>query len=77
MYDWLYSNRFFGEYIKNFREGKGLLLRSKLFTLAILWLTISYSGFYIVDFWAVPALLFTIAIAVSVHIILQPTLRKA
>ncbi len=77
MYDWLYSNRFFGEYMRNYREGKGLSLRSKLFTLAILWLTISYSAFYIVDFWAVQALLFTIAIAVSVHIVLLPTLRKA
>lgn len=77
MYDWLYSNRFFGEYMRNYREGKGLSLRSKLLTLTILWLTISYSAFYIVDFWAVQALLFTIAIAVSVHILLLPTLRKA
>jgi len=77
MYDWLCSNRFFGEYMRNYREGKGLPLRSKLFTLAILWLTISYSAFYIVDFWEVQALLFTIAIAVSAHIILIPTLRKA
>ena len=77
MYDWLYGNRFFGEYMRNYREGKGLSLRSKLLTLAILWLTISYSAFNIVDFWAIQALLFTIAIAVSIHIILLPTLRKA
>ena len=77
MYDWLYSNRFFGEYLRNYREGKGLSLRSKLFTLAILWLTIGYSAFYMVDLWPVRALLLSIAIAVSVHIILLPTLRKA
>ena len=75
MYDWLYSNGFFGEYMRNYREGKGLHLRSKLFTLAILWLTISYSAFYIVDFWVVQSLLFIIAIAVSAHIILLPTAR--
>ena len=76
MYDWLYSNRFFGEYLKNYREGRGLSLGSKLFTLTLLLLTISYSALCIVDFWVVKALLFIIAIAVSAHIIRLPTLRK-
>ena len=76
MYNWLFSNRFFGEYLMNYREGRGLSLGAKLFTLALLWLTISYSALYIIDFWVVQALLFIIAIAVSAHIILLPTLRK-
>lgn len=76
MYNWLFSNRFFGEYLMNYREGRGLSLGAKLFTLALLWLTISYSALYIIDFWVVQALLFIIAIAMSAHIILLPTLRK-
>ena len=73
MYRWLYSNRFFGEYLSNYREGRGLPMKAKIFTLAILWMTISYSTFFIVDLWILQLILFVIAIVVSVHLLLLPT----
>jgi uncharacterized protein len=76
MYDWLHTNRFFGGYLRNYREGRGLSLRAKLYTIIPLWLTISYSAFYIVDSLMMQLILFIIAILVSAHIILLPTLRK-
>ena len=76
MYDWLLGNRFFGEYLRNYREGRGLALSVKLFTLSLLWLTIGYSAFFIVGSWVVQILLIIIATAVSVHIILLPNLKK-
>ena len=30
MYDWLLSNKWFGEYIRNYKEGRGLPLRTKI-----------------------------------------------
>ena len=76
MYKWLFDNRFFGEYLRNYKEGKGVSLKAKLFTLTLLWLTISYSAFFVVDFLVVQVLLIIVAIAVSVHLILLPTLAR-
>src|SRR3990170_1059368 len=41
MYKWLINNRLFGEYIKNYREGKGIPLKTKAFAITVLWATIS------------------------------------
>jgi len=41
-----------------------------------LWITISYSAFFIVNIWIVQLILFAIAIAVSIHIIRLPTYRE-
>jgi hypothetical protein len=76
MYRWLFENRFFGEYLRNYRDGKGIPLSMKLFTVAMLWVTISYSTFFIVTHWAMRLILVVIAVAVSAHIFLIPTLRK-
>jgi uncharacterized membrane protein YbaN (DUF454 family) len=73
MYRWLFDNRFFGEYLSNYRDGKGLPMKVKIFTLAMLWVTISYSALFFGVSWIVQLILFIVAIAVSVHLILLPT----
>ncbi len=74
---WVLTNRYFGNYIRRYREGKGIPLKTKIVTLAALWITISYSAFFIVNrWWAVQLILFAIATAVSVHIIKLPTYRE-
>ena len=35
-YNWLINNRFFGSYIKNYREGKGIPLRVKVSAISFL-----------------------------------------
>ncbi len=76
MHRWLFENRFFGEYLRNYRDGRGIPMKTKLFTVALLWVTISYSLTFVVVPWAVRLILVAIAVAVSVHIVLIPTLRK-
>jgi uncharacterized membrane protein YbaN (DUF454 family) len=76
MHRWLFDNRYFGEYFRNYRDGKGLPLNTKIFILTLLWVTICYSMLFIVVLWTVQLILSIIAIAVSVHIILLPTLKK-
>ncbi|MEI8132046.1 MAG: YbaN family protein, partial [Leptolinea sp.] len=39
-YSWLMTNRIFGEYLRNFREGRGIPLRQKVIVIGIFWLTI-------------------------------------
>ena len=67
-YRWLIGNRFFGRYIKNYREGKGLPLRVKLSAIIILWITIALSIVFGVEILAVQIMLVMVGIGVTVHI---------
>ena len=48
LYNWLIYNKWFGEYIKNWHEGRGLPIKTKILTIAFLFLTIGYSAAFIV-----------------------------
>ena len=74
-YDWLLNNRWFGTYIRNYREGKGATLRHKITALILLWGTISYSAIFAVSLWWVRVILFSIATAVTIHLAKMPTYR--
>jgi uncharacterized membrane protein YbaN (DUF454 family) len=76
MHRWLLGNRLFGSYIKNYREGKGMSARAKIFTLTLLWVTILYSALFVVDLWAIQAVLVAVCIGVTIHLVRIPTYRK-
>lgn len=69
-YNWLLNNRLFGLYIKNYREGNGVPVRIKIFTISLLWVTIILSIIYASENNFVRLILLLIAILVSIHIIL-------
>lgn len=77
MHRWLLNNRYFGNYIRNYREGKGITLKAKTFTLFLLWIVISYSIFFVTSMIVLQILLLGIAVAVSVHVITLPTFRES
>lgn len=74
-YDWLLNNRWFGTYIRNYREGKGATLGHKISALVLLWGTIGYSAIFMVSLWWVRLILFIIASAVTFHLAKMPTYR--
>ena len=76
LHRWMLNNRVFGEFIRNYREGKGITFRNKLLTTVFLWATISFSALFIVVNPIIQGLLFLIAIAVSAHILLLPTNKQ-
>lgn len=77
MTKWVLTNKYFGSYIRRYKEGKGIPIKTKIIAIAALWITISYSAFFIVNiWWIVQLILFAIAIAVSIHIIRLPTYRE-
>ena len=75
-YNWLLNNRWFGRYIKNYLEGKGLPLKVKVLSLCLLWITIGYSVVFVVDTLVVRILLIVIAVGVTTHILFTRTCKQ-
>lgn len=75
-YDWLLNNRWFGEYIRNYREGKGVHLRHKVSALVLLWGSIGAAVLLWVQNGWVRALLLVIAVGVTIHLVQLKTLRS-
>ena len=75
-YDWLLGNKWFGNYIKNYYEGRGVPLKVKLYTVSLLWITILASAFLIIDAWWVRIILIVIAIGVTIHLYTIKTYKK-
>ena len=67
-YRWLIENRFFGRYIKDYREGKGVPIKVKMGAIIILWVTICLSIIFGVEILWVRVLLVVVAIGVTIHI---------
>ena len=77
MYQWLLNNKWFGTYIRNYREGKGIPLRGKISALVLLWTTISFTAIFIINIDVIRVTLFLIATIVSIYLIRLPTLEKS
>jgi uncharacterized membrane protein YbaN (DUF454 family) len=83
MHRWLLNNKWFGEYIRNYKEGKGLPMKTKITALTVLWITIGFSTVFMLP-RLLPAMLvlpmqlimIAVAIAVSTHILRLPTFKK-
>ena len=75
-HNWLLNNKWFGSYIKNYREGKGISLRQKVAVLSLLIFTIGYSCIFLLDHIAVRIILVLVAVGISTHILRIPTLRS-
>ncbi len=75
-YNWLIKNRWLGEYIKNYQEGRGIPFNVKIITIIVLWLTIIISIIVFVSNLIIQIILFFIAIGVTIHIIKIKTLDR-
>ena len=76
LHQWMLNNRWFGSYLRNYEEGKGIQLRTKALIISLLWITIGYSAVHVVNLLIVKIALLVIAVAVSVHILMLPTMRR-
>jgi uncharacterized membrane protein YbaN (DUF454 family) len=77
MHRWLLSNKLFGSYIRNYKEGRGISQTGKIFALFLLWTTICCSALFMMNNYIVQIVLVAIAIAVTIHIMTLPTFRKS
>ncbi len=75
-YSWLLNNKWFGNYIRNYLERKGVPLKVKVLTVTLLWITIGFSVAFAVHSLVVRLILVLIAIGVSIHILSIRTLKQ-
>lgn len=76
LYDHLLSNKYLGEYIRNYREKRGLPIRIKVTIITTLWLTMATSIFIVAHdrpYIQIPLLM--IAIGVTYHILTIKTIK--
>lgn len=69
LYNWLLNSKYFGTYIKNYREKRYIPVKVKVSALSLLWVTIIISTLFVIKILWVTILAFIIASAVSYHII--------
>lgn len=76
MTHWMLNNKYFGKYIRNYREGKGIPLKTKILALAVLWTSIFFSIIFIIPILIIQIILFVIAVGVTIHLTRLPTCRN-
>ncbi len=76
LYNWLLNNRFFGAYVRNYRDGRGMPRKIKIATILLLWITIACSIIFAVQALVIRVILLVVAVGVTVHIMLIKTTPK-
>ncbi len=75
-YERLLNNKWFGSYISNYRDGKGIPVKVKIVTISVLWTTILVSVLLVAQVLWLELLLILIAAAVTIHILTIKTYKK-
>ena len=69
------NNKWFGNYIKNYRDGRGIPLKFKILTISLLLLTILISIYFVINNFWIKMILIIIAFGVTIHILTIKTYR--
>lgn len=76
LYNWLITNKRFGPYIRNYREGNGIPLKAKVVGVTLLWISMLFTVICVVPFITVKILLLGIAAYFTYFILKQKTLHQ-
>jgi hypothetical protein len=74
LYEWVINNERFGDTVKNYHQGKGITKATKIKAIVMMWITISISIYFTITSLHLIALLYGIAIAVTIYLLRLPTL---
>ncbi len=74
-HNWLLTNRLCGKYISNYKSGRGISIRQKISTIALLWASIGFSVWLLAAAWWVNLLLAAVASGVTIHLLWIKTYR--
>ena len=74
--EWLRNHKMLGMYIKNYQDGSGLTVNSKIFNITFLWIMISASALFFTELWYLRILLLAIAFGVTIHLLMIKTKKE-
>lgn len=74
-HDWLMNMPIFGQYIRDYKAGKGVPVRVKITALTVLWTTILTSVIWMIPVLFIKILLLVIASVVTTYIVRLPNRR--
>lgn len=72
-HNWLITNRWCGDYIRNYQEGRGMTVSHKIKAVLVLWASIAFSTWFVGGKFWVTLALFAIAGGVTFHLLRLPT----
>jgi uncharacterized membrane protein YbaN (DUF454 family) len=75
MYDWLMGNRWFGTYLLDYMEGRGIPMMTKVLALVVLWSTIGLSMIFVTTNSILRVILLVVAVGVTIHLAMVKTRR--
>lgn len=73
MYEWMTGNRWFGRYLRDYMEGRGIPMRTKILSLAVLWFVIGFTALFITESPILKVVLLAVAVGVTVHLAMIKT----
>lgn len=76
LYNWLIHHRWFGSYIRNYREHRAMTMEAKFSMLVTLWLTMLLTMIFAVSNWWLRGLLVCIAAGVTAHVLKLKTFPR-
>src|SRR4030042_350338 len=76
LYNALLSNRFVGEYVRNYLEGRRMSLKIKIWTLSLLWTAMVCTAVWATNSLAIRIVLAVVLVGVTIHILLIKTVKK-
>jgi uncharacterized membrane protein YbaN (DUF454 family) len=76
LHAWILNSRWFGEPIRNFQAGRGLTRNMKTRAVSLMWATIIVSAVFFVNSLVVRAVVFGVAICVTIYLFRLPTTEE-
>ncbi len=76
LYRWLVTHKWFGPYIRNYREHKAITRRAKVVILLLLWGTLGYTAIGVISVLVVRVLLLLVGVGVTLHVLSLKTLTS-
>lgn len=75
LHHWLITNRYFGHYIKDYQDGKGVPLRIKFSAVFLVWTSVLFS-LLVIPLIAVKIFMGALAIFLTIFIFTSPLLKQ-
>ncbi len=76
LYRWLLEHRWLGPYLRNYREHRALPLRAKVVTLLLLWASVAWGTFAVLEHWALRVPMLLVSAGVTVFVLRLKTLPR-